>query len=284
MNIKRTIKKAFNISDRQAFSYHRYPLNFLRKKPSFFIIGTQKAGTSSVLSYLVQHPSVIPPIIKELHYFNMNYCRGAQYFHSLFRINVSARAITGEATPDYIDFPLTPLRLQRYSQDLKLIVVLRDPVQRAFSHFSFVQSYDKYESSISFEKGLLLENDRLRQAFSQLENDPAASARAISNYGYVYKGEYVTHIKKWLDYFDRSKILILCFSELKNNPQEIMRKVCIHLEIDESYIFNFSKTHNKTKYSREMQSVTKDRLIDHFSPYNAELFQLIGQEFEWQTR
>ncbi len=273
----------FNIHHRQAFAYHRYPLNFLRKKPVFFLIGTQKAGTTSLFSYLIQHPEIASPIIKELQFFNMNYQRGINYYHSFFPLKALSgkKVIAGEATPDYFDHPLAPERLYKYNPQAKLIVVLRDPVKRAFSHFNFVKSYNNDIKNASFFEALDKEKKILKTAFEHIRTQPVKSAIDISNYGYIYKGEYINHLRRWFRFFSKNQILIIDFNLLKTNPEQVLETICKFLEIDESFKFSTAQKQNQTTYYSKLTYDEQAVLIKHFTPYNKELFDFLGEKFDW---
>ena len=154
----------------------------LRRLPDFVIIGAMKSGTTSLYSFIVKHPAVAPAAKKELHYFSVQYARGELWYRSNFPTNLSRcifykktsqRLHSGEASPLYLFYPLVPGRMKKTLPDVKLIVILRNPVDRAYSHY-----YHSLRSNIepmSFEKAVELEGERCAGEREQLirdEEDP----------------------------------------------------------------------------------------------------------------
>ncbi len=281
IKIKQKIRRLFGLETRQAFVYHRLFFNCIRKKPTFFIIGVQKAGTTSLYNYLIQHPQIKEALIKETHFFNMNYNKGMFYYRALFPISFSKQSITGEATPDYFDHPKVPERLYKHFPDAKLIVIFRNPLDRAFSHFNFVQSYNDEEKKLTFEEALNLEEERLKFAFDRLDADIYNSAREISNYGYVYKSLYSKHLSRWLKFFPLSNFLFIDFDELKKSPNDVLKKIFKFLGVKDDFSINDTKVRNKTTYRSMLNDETKKELEKKFEKYNTELKHLTKIDFKW---
>ncbi len=168
--MRRVLRKLARVPQRQMFAYHKYILNPFRKTPHFIIVGSQKAGTTSLYLYLANHSEIQPSATKEAHFFNMSYDRGIAYYHSIFPLQLDKR-FTFDATPDYIDHPLVPSLCSKHYPNIKLVLLLRDPVDRAFSHFNFVQGYNQEESQITFANGLESEEQRISTAFELMNSD-----------------------------------------------------------------------------------------------------------------
>jgi hypothetical protein len=130
-------------------------------KPAFLIIGAQKAGTSSLFRYLSQHPDIRLPKRKELHFFDLQYSNGIDWYERLFpRKKIIKRQITGEASPFYLFHPLVPERVFNHYPNIRLIVLLRNPVDRAYSHFHMERNRNA-EPEDSFMRAVELEFDRI---------------------------------------------------------------------------------------------------------------------------
>ncbi len=114
-----------------------------RRLPDFIILGAQRAGTSSLYYYLSQHPQILPAVRKELHFFDDHYRRGLGWYRSQFPTRGARGTITGEATPYYLSHPHAPARIQRLLPQARLIVLLRNPVERAISHYFFEVSHQR---------------------------------------------------------------------------------------------------------------------------------------------
>ena len=108
-----------------------------RGLPSALVIGAQRSGTTSIFNYLIQHPDVVAPLGKEIHYFDLHYDQGVRFYRGRFPYSHRLRngAITLDATPYYLVHPLAPERAAGLLPDIKLIALLRNPIERAFSHY-----------------------------------------------------------------------------------------------------------------------------------------------------
>lgn len=277
--LSKNVRKIFGVKQREVFAYHRYPLNAFRKLPDFLIIGSQKAATTTLFSYLRDNNQVAPPVVKETHFFNMNYNRGFNYYRSFFPL-FNSRKATFEATPDYLDHPLAPQLCNKHLSSLKLIVALRNPISRAFSHFNFVQSYNAAERKITFEQGLALEQERMQKAFKLMPQDRYNSARMFSNYGYLRKGLYYKHISNWLKYFSIDQFHFIEFNELRNDTNKVLKGLCEFLELPFEPVKQL-QARNKVHYKNTMAPETAEQLNNYYREPNEQLFELISKEYSW---
>ncbi len=277
--VKKQLRKLFKVQDKQHFGYHKYPLNFLRAQPDFLLIGSQKAATTTLHAYLAQNTHLQPANIKEAHFFNMHYDRGLHYYKSCFPIRKRGK-LAFETTPDYIDHPLAPKLCHQILPEAKLILTLREPVERAFSHFNFVQGYNAEERQLSFEEGLEKESHRMNRALKTLETDRYQAARLLSNHGYLRKGVYAEHLQRWLQYYPRDRFLFIEFEDIKNDIHAVIEKICVFLEIPFERVEQQKKL-NTTTYRAPMQEDTRERLTHYFGPHNEQLFALMGTHFNW---
>ncbi len=151
----------------------------LRGLPDFVIIGAQKSGTTSLYDFVIRHPEIAPALKKEMHYFSINYKFGEQWYRSNFPTNLSRRYFTkktgqkllsGEASPSYLFYPTVPSRMKKVLPDVKLIVILRNPVDRAYSQYH--HSRRKGRETLSFEKAIELEEERRVEIMKQMSTDP----------------------------------------------------------------------------------------------------------------
>lgn len=199
----------------------------LNAKPGFLIVGAQKAGTSSLYSWLVEHPDVFPARAKELHFFDhaSEPLKVNEYwvnFPSRTRLAVAGwrrrrRVVTGEATPIYLFDPRVPKMVKRHLPDVKIIILLRDPVERAISHYWM--EFNRGSELLSLEEALNAEQDRLRPELQRLENGhPPGRAFRVSSY--VARGQYAGQLERWLSEFQRDQVLILDFDHLTRVPSK----------------------------------------------------------------
>jgi len=188
-----------------------------RTRPAFMIIGAQKAGTSALFSILKQHELIKVPSRKELHYFDVdrkyNHGGHAGYdIHFPLPYQMGSKDITFEATPDYLYYPEAPQRLAKYRQDLKMIVILREPADRALSAWSMYHHHfgprDKVDlwDQRDFGEAIAAEMKTL----DKQEGDWLIRS-------YVRKGIYHEQLERFFKYFNREQLLILESSALKDD-------------------------------------------------------------------
>lgn len=191
------------------------------KMPQFLIIGTQKAGTSWLELVLGQHPRIYMPG-KQLHFFDQNYGRGSDWYARQFPSNLASGVLAGEKTTEYFDTKYvarTPVRIAESFDEVKMILILRDPVERAISsvRHHIMRGLEPYTEDI---EGAL---------FADLERK--------DGYRYIERGMYSLQLGEYLNNFDREEILTLIYEEdVLAQPEASLEKVCLFLGI-ESYSF-----------------------------------------------
>ena len=188
-------------------------------KPRFLIIGCQKCGTTSLYNYLIQHPQVIPASKKEIHYFDSNYHRGATWYKKHFPVDAPKKnpPITGEATPYYILHPHVPARVKAALPDVKLILMLRDPVERAFSHYKHHVKFDI--EPLTFEAAIEAEAERLNGEWNKMLQDENYASYNLQMYSYLARGVYVTQLERWWAHFPKEQLLLLQSEDFFANPE-----------------------------------------------------------------
>ena len=200
--------------------------------PSFFIIGTQKGGTTSLYNYLVQHPCVLSATEKEIHYFSDNYQKGPnwynQHFPSLLRklrqmLSCRHYVVTGEATPFYMFHPLAPSRIHEAFPSAKIIMMLRNPVDRAFSHFRYHVKLDA--ENLSFEEAIEAEPERLEGEIERMASDEGYNGTNYKLYSYLKRGIYVEQVERWFALFPKEQILILKSEDFFSEPERCFATV-----------------------------------------------------------
>jgi hypothetical protein len=203
-------------------------------QPNFAIVGAQKAGTTAFWKMLSQHPEIFLPTLKEPMYWTVkDWPEGLSYiipavkdadiYASLFQMGEGFRAI-GEASTMYLPCPWVAERLHKNLPSLKIICILRDPTERAFSH---------YLKHVRDGQRLLT---NLTEEIWYVENRLFGSKRW--EFGYVPVGLYYKQITRYLEYFPREQIKIYLYEELCDNPAEIIRDVCLFLGIDTEFKVN----------------------------------------------
>lgn len=262
----------------QNVSVYQKIKNSFKRLPDFMIIGSQKSATSSLHSFLSRHSRIQTSLIKETHFYNKNFESGFEYYKSLFPF-CSKSNLLFESTPDYLDHPLVPKRIYSVKPNTKFIVVLRNPSERAFSHYKHVQGYNNELKKLNFKEALQLENKMITHALDNLDYDPYNSARALYNYGFLRKGYYAKHIKHWFNYFSESQFHFLDFNDLISNNENTFDSLYKFLDIQkEARVF---PKYNTALYESEMDNELRQILNNHFSEKNLELYSLLGRSFKW---
>lgn len=234
---------------------------------SFLIIGVQKSGTSALYQYLCKHPQICMGETKELHYFDnrRNFSDpGPDYgsYHRRFHPDRKT-LICGEATPRYILLPEAMERIRNYNPDMRLIIILRNPVDRAFSHWQ--NNRQKGREDLSFEQAIDSEPERLGDR----------SPRTLASVGYLERGKYTEQIKRAFNLFTRDQCLILSAEDLNSNHMALLQRVALFLGLSPFPLVEAKQIH-VGKYSDRMDQATRQKLLEHFSNEFDELEQLLG--------
>lgn len=292
--IKRKLKY-FRFAFRIVYNY----LINSNKRIDFLIVGAQKAGTSTLFNILNHHPQCRGSDKKEVGFFYRNplYQKGIQWYHAHFPI-FKKRRLFFEATPEYLSKPWCTERIFRYNPSLKLIILLREPVSRAYSAYNhWRQNYEKkpqyylnvYENITdkrSFENMKKLMNAPQFPSFRSIIEEELNRADDDDIHAFptfVRTGYYEVHINRFLERFNKNKILIIESNELNYNTLSTLRKIEAFLEIDH-YSFDenlISRRKNVRTYRSKIDAKDEQFLKNHFRRYNEALYKLIGQTYDW---
>jgi len=180
--------------------------------PDFVIVGPQKCATTWMYEGLAEHPDVYVPDTDSVHYFDMGYHRGTEWYREHFPENPEPYSVIGEETPSYIRSEEVPERLAALNPDAKVIFSLRNPVDRAFSHYW----HEKSKGKLSFEFEEVFEN------YDLYEN-------------WVRPGMYVDHIERFEDAFDPEQIKLMYFDDLVDDDEAFIREVYDFVGVDSSF-------------------------------------------------
>jgi len=255
--------------------------------PDFLIIGAARSGTTSLYQYLTQHPSIIPGVGKEIYFFDKKFGRGINWYKSFFPTKLSMfrteskqknKCLTGEATPRYLHYPHAPKRVFELIPNVKLIVLLRNPIDRAYSHYQMEVSSGNEE--LSFEDAIEQEEERTKDDMKKMENDENFYSVYFYRKSYLTRGIYVDQLKKWFNFFPKEKFLILKSEDLYSDPSKIYQESLDFLRLKKYELDSF-KAHRMREYS-SIRKETREKLTDYFRPYNEQLYQLLNRNFDWK--
>ncbi len=258
------------------------PLRFV---PAYLIVGAMKAGTTFLHDCLTRHPACAGPVEKELHFFDNNFHRGVRWYRAQFPIRAwmecrQGRAmLSGEASPYYLFHPLAPTRAREVCPGARIIVLLRDPAERAYSHYQ--QNVRAGFEQLSFEAALEAEPVRLRGEEERLGREPGYYSAAHQTFSYAARGEYTPQVARWYGAFGRDRVLVLQSERLWDEPAETYSRVLGFLGLDAHQIRAFHPK-NRGRY-QPMARATRERLAEHFRPANERLFTLLGERFDWSA-
>jgi hypothetical protein len=242
-----------------------------RALPDAMIIGAMKSGTSSLHNYLTQHPGVIAPLRKEVHYFDVHFEQGERWYRANFG-RPGEPGLNLDSSPYYLAHPLAPQRAHALVPHARLIVLLRDPVRRAYSHYWHER--DKKRETLSFEEAIAAEPARLGDDEQRLARGEIRHSRAHQHFGYLSRGRYAEQLERWWQFYPREQTLVLRFEDLAREPMEVLGRALDFLALPRTAQVRL-EARNVRRYP-PMDPATADRLRDYFAPHDARLQALLG--------
>ena len=269
-------------------------------RPSFLIIGAQKGGTSALHAYLSEHSHVMPATKKEIGFFHKDvaYDRGLIWYHSHFPLphHLGDGAVTFEATPEYLYSAKSARRIHRYDPDIRLAVLLRDPVDRAYSHWNMLRKMLRRKPEFLFQRtrdsdpavrawaDRILANESfpgfgeaVREELEMIEaNDPAPEP------SYLRRGLYYEQLMTYLRYFDRDQVMVIDSRSLIHDRVETLGKIGEFLQLPaHEWSSEDLALRNVNVYQEDLSARARVFLRDFYRPHNEKLYQLLGRDFGW---
>ncbi|MCP4308159.1 MAG: sulfotransferase domain-containing protein [bacterium] len=265
------------------------PTTRWRVLPDYLIIGAQRSGTTSLQQLLCAHPNITSArLMKGVHYFDTAYHKGSDWYRLQFPTTAYARLLegrtgaplrVGEASPYYIFHPLALDRIHNDLPGVKLIAILRDPVERAISHHK--HEVRRENEPLELQAALEAEASRLEgEAERIVRNQPGYNSKAHQTFSYVARGHYIKEVRSMLESFGRDRVLILSSEQLFSDPGPACSRIFEFLEVPPWVPDGFPHM-NPTADTSVPESVRK-YLADAYAESNAELFALLGERFPWQ--
>jgi Sulfotransferase domain len=239
-----------------------------RQSPGFIIIGAQKGGTTSLYRYLTAHPDVGEASKKEVHFYDRAYKKGMSWYLAHFPER-GIFPLVGESSPSYLFHPKVPERIQHTLPEAKLIVLLRNPIDRAYSQY---QMRLRRVGTNSFEADLDHEFERLKMSSGPLGPEKGEHA-------YLARGHYAEQLERWFAVFPREQLLILQSETFFAQPGIGLAQTLAFLDLRSWQPADYD-VHNSGAYT-DMHPETRARLAAYFAPHNQRLYELLGQDFGW---
>lgn len=251
-----------------------------RLLPDFLIIGSQKCGTTYLYDRLLEHSSIAPALTKEVHFFDNNHHKGLDWYRGYFPSRTALRTatVTGEASPYYLYHPHVPRRVFQAVPDARLIVLLRNPVNRAYSHY-YHEVRMGYES-LSFEDALAAEPQRIGGEEQRMLADEDYYSFNHQHYAYLPKGIYVDQLKRWFEFFPREQILILKSEEFYQQTPTVLQQVTEFLGLP-AWEPQASQKHKSSPYPK-LAPALREWLAAYYEPHNQRLYEYLGIDFGWK--
>ena len=255
--------------------------------PDFVIIGAAKAGTTSLYDLLTRHPHVECAALKELNYFDDDFEKGIEWYKSHFpspRWKDGRRSITGEASPRYLFHPSVPERMAKVVPQARLIVLLRNPVDRAYSHYQHrvrtARENLRFEEVVEAERKWLLGKE---EGAAEREEARTRVARRRVESNYLSRGIYVDQLLRWSEFYSKEQMLVLKSEDFFDRTLDTMKLVLDFLDLRDWEPGGLEKTladRNEGHY-KEMDPVTRQRLEEFFEPHNQRLYEYLGVDLGW---
>jgi len=266
--------------------YRRLSAPF-RTLPDLFILGAQKSGTSSLFQYLIETPWIFPSLFKEVQFFNHHFDKGLiwykgsfpSYFYKFWKKIRTGHFLTLDASADYLFHPRPAKLISQFLPNAKFIVLFRNPVDRAYSNYFMIR--DQFERGpVSFEEAIKEEKNRTEGQREKLIENKNYYNWNFDAHSYLARGIYINQLKSWMAIFPREKFLIITTEEFQTQPKKILNNVLQFLDLP-NWELNEYPMHNIRKYP-PMRDETRKILTEYFKPYNEELYNFLGVDFNWK--
>mgnify|MGYP006427330121 FL=1 len=254
-----------------------------RVLPNFLVIGVGRGGTTSLYEYLGQHNCITKSAYDEIGYFDDNFHLGVNWYRSMFPtkshktkiIKKYGNFLTFEVTPWYIRKPWITERIQSLLKDVKIIAVLRNPVDRTYSHYHLALRDNVI--SKSFDEIIDEDIETLNKSFSITKDKNYFNT--VVQKSFLARSFYAEQLQQWFNIFNKKNVLTISSENLSNNTQNTLNSIFTFLNLNHQKIPNLKKV-NVGKYPPISNTIRK-KLFDYFYDYNENLFDLINHRYDW---
>jgi hypothetical protein len=259
-----------------------------RMLPSFLICGGQRCGTTSMYRALAAHPAVVKAVLhKGVHYFDTSYGRGMGWYRAHFPLQRTALKVgqrhgvpaqTFESSPYYMYHPHAVARIARDLPGVKLVTLVRDPVERAYSQHAHELARG-FESEPSFARALALEPGRLHGQEERLADDPTYYSFAHQHHAYRARGQYATYLSAMAGRIGRDRILVVESERFFTTPEEVYDEVLEFLGLPDLGYPPFERHNARPRIG--MPERIRAALTEYYAPFDARLAAWLGQKLSW---
>lgn len=256
----------------------RYPLAERCTPPAFLIIGAQKSGTTSLFRYLCQHPDILAPLKKEIDFFDRHWSRGWRWYATHFPLRRPGK-ITGEASTNYLFHPACPARVRLCLPDVRLIVILRDPVLRAFSHYQHERRGGN--ESRPFTEALTADTDAVREAHRQLAAGEIDESWVHLHRSYAERGHYAEQLARWREQFPLEQLYVTAAERFYEQPAQVCAEIFDFLGVPRRQVAP-TRRHNAGRYSMAIPEADRRWLEAYYSGLSETLARDYGVHTDWR--
>lgn len=286
VSVRNAAPRALRRAGRRTYTTFGAATERLRLRPGFIMIGAQRSGTTSLFRMLAAHPQVMPaPHCKGVNYFDLNYHRGMRWYCGHFAVAGLARRRTArygepiafEASGYYLYHPFALERMARDLPDLRLVAMLRDPVERAFS--AYKHEYARGFEQETFEKALELEDRRLAGEIDRMRDDTRYESFSHRHHSYRHRGHYAEQLERVFAHFPRAQVHVMDSEAYFDQPAREYRRLLEFLGLRPFEPGEFGKFNAEP--GPPMLSRIRQVLEDYYTPHNRRLTELLGRSPPW---
>ena len=288
MRDPKSLNPAIKQVARLALVAARMPTSRARILPSFLIVGAQRCGTTSLSRTLGEHPAVFSAVLhEEVHFFDVSYRRGLAWYRSHFPLLAMGRRaahaagvapVSFESSPYYMFHPLAAERIARDLPGVRLLVLLRDPVERAYSGHAHEVAHG-FETE-PFESALELERARLDGEAEHIAADPGYFSYSHQHHSYVARGQYVDQLEQLERHFGRDGLHVVDSGDFFTDPEAVYDGVLAFLGLPNVGYPAFKRRNARPR--SPMPDSVRAALEDHYRPFDERLAAWLGYEPSWR--
>jgi Sulfotransferase domain len=284
----KSLNPALKQAARRTLVAARMPTSRARILPGFLIVGAQRCGTTSMSRTLDEHPAVFSAALhEEVHFFDVSYRRGLPWYRSHFPLLATARRAARaaraepasfESSPYYMFHPLAAERIAKDLPGVRLLVLLRDPVERAYSGHAHEVAHG-FETE-PFEAALELEPARLEGQAERIAADPDYFSYSHQHHSYVARGQYVEQLERLERQFGRDRLHVVDSGDFFADPEAVYDGVLAFLGLPYRGYPAFKRRNARPR--APMPETVRKTLEEHYHPYDERLAAWLGHEPSWR--
>jgi hypothetical protein len=262
----------------------------LRMSPSFLVIGGQRCGTTSIFKALAAHPQVMrPPVEKGTDYYTLKHSRGIDWYRGHFPLAATSRlqsrrhgeAVAFEACTYYLFHPFAMERIAADFPRMKLVAMLRDPVERAYSAYKHEHARG-FETEPDFVRALELEDERLAGEIERMREDPGYLSVSHRHHAYARRGQYAEQLERVFRYFPEEQVHVMESEAFFADPAVEFSRLLAFLGL-RTWLPDHFDRHN-ARPGAPMPEEARARLAAHYADHDGRLAELLGRRPAWMAK